>query len=446
MKVFLGALLFLFLAIPRVFAISEFEWVDLQMMKICRINLVKSQFECKEFRGAWKSEYPLILEGIKPEDIPAVCYPVALPLKNTMLFSIPGTGQVYQFNPSLKTFKRLDETFFRGYNFYAVQFIRKDSLFSMGGEGFWRDSNLFTYFDFKSKEWEEIKTYGDLPRGLMSMSASVNSKKDKIIAIETYATKEYLDKTLGLFEFDMNSHTWSKMGNIDLQEIKDLKQSTANFNLIGELMFFSDPQQGLFADPKENKIYRYQGPKKLFFLIEAKLYLKGDKIYSIYRNKNKSEEAFQVDSLSFSELKKDSITLENLYYTESKISWEALTYLFLCILLAISIYYNLKYLKRRKDKTEDIFTDLPLGGVEFIALYKQHGEHHEIGTDEISVMLGCENKAFDTQRQYRAQFIISMNQYFYSKYRIKDAIYRKNSTEDKRFIKYCLKEEVFLKL
>lgn len=132
MKVFLGALLFLFLSIPRVCAISEFEWVDLQMMKICRINLVKSQFECKEFRGAWKSVYPLILEGIKPEDIPAVCYPVSSPLKNTMLFSIPGTGQVYQFNPSLKTFKRLDETFFRGYNFYAVQFIRKDSLYSMG--------------------------------------------------------------------------------------------------------------------------------------------------------------------------------------------------------------------------------------------------------------------------------------------------------------------------
>src|SRR5574343_661777 len=50
--------------------------------------------------------------------------------KNKLLVSIPGTGQLYHLDINHLTLKRLDQTFFRGYNFNANQFFRKDTLFS----------------------------------------------------------------------------------------------------------------------------------------------------------------------------------------------------------------------------------------------------------------------------------------------------------------------------
>jgi hypothetical protein len=56
-------------------------------------------------------------------------------------------------------------------------------------------------------------------------------------------------------------------------------------------------------------------------------------------------------------------------------------------------------------------------------------------------LLDCEKKAFDTQRQYRSQFIHSMNKFFEDNFAIEEAIYRKSMDDDKRFIKYGIKVE-----
>ena len=63
--------------------------------------------------------------------------------KNKTLITVLGTGQLYELNLPKFTLNRLDKTFFRGYNFLASQFIRKDTLFSVGGEGF--------FFEIKCK-------------------------------------------------------------------------------------------------------------------------------------------------------------------------------------------------------------------------------------------------------------------------------------------------------
>jgi hypothetical protein len=59
---------------------------------------------------------------------------------DSITISVPGTGQVYQVNPQTLSIQRLDRTFFRGYNFGASQFLHNDTLFSIGGEGFWSSS------------------------------------------------------------------------------------------------------------------------------------------------------------------------------------------------------------------------------------------------------------------------------------------------------------------
>ena len=60
--------------------------------------------------------------------------------------TILGTGQTYVFNSGECLLSRIDKTYFRGYNFQPIQFIRQDTLISLGGTGFWRNHNIATFF------------------------------------------------------------------------------------------------------------------------------------------------------------------------------------------------------------------------------------------------------------------------------------------------------------
>jgi hypothetical protein len=79
---------------------------------------------------------------------------------DTLTVSVPGTGQVYQLNTKELSVQRLDRTFFRGYNFNANQFLHKDTLFSVGGEGFWMRHNVITYYNTRTREWSLYKEGG----------------------------------------------------------------------------------------------------------------------------------------------------------------------------------------------------------------------------------------------------------------------------------------------
>jgi len=80
-----------------------------------------------------------------------------------VLITIPGTGQLYQFYPAELQFNRLDKTFFRGYNFNAAQFSRNDTLFSIGGEGFWQQHSTITFFNPKTLEWDSYASANKNP-------------------------------------------------------------------------------------------------------------------------------------------------------------------------------------------------------------------------------------------------------------------------------------------
>ncbi len=175
------------------------------------------------------------------------------------------------------------------------------------------------------------------------------------------------------------------------------------------------------------------------------MFLHGDQILSKQYDKNRPGDNFKIDSMSIAELKKHAQLIGKFYVEEPLFT--PIVYLLIGISLCLlsSLFVNVWFLSNKKVRSNSSsLLTMPSGGKEFIELYKVNGEEYLVGTEEISLLLGCEKKAFDTQRQYRAHFINTMNQYFADNYQIEEAIFRKADDGDKRFIKYGLKKSVFL--
>jgi len=85
---------------------------------------------------------------------------------------------------------------------------------------------------------------------------------------------------------------------------------------------------------------------------------------------------------------------------------------------------------------------LPINGLMILDFVIEHGCDYLFSTEEISKILGCDKKAFDTQRQYRSKFISNFNTFFEEHFHISNAIYRITSEEDKRFVCYQISEQV----
>jgi hypothetical protein len=442
MKKYIGFFI-LYLSFPLL-GNTSFEWYEGEKWALSRVNLVSKVYEVKGFNEIWVKKCDLIFEGINHNEIPVSASPLAFNFRKSILFSIPGTGQVYQFDKNRKVFRRLDKTFFRGYNFHALQFVKSDTLFSLGGEGFWRSQSILSYFDFKNREWEELKTTGEIPGGVLSIHAGLNMNQTKVFTMEAFQPGNFQVPHLGFFELDLFTHVWKKKGELDFYTFKKLGQSTANFNLLGNLMFFSDPQLGYYANPETNQLYKYVGPRKLFFLIESKLFQRSKMLFSMHLDKNDPKGLLKLDSMSLRELGENSQLIGEFYTVRTFLSKPDFQGYILGLLLLTSVLINLKLLFKKKRITNNSYAiSLPPGGESFIGLFLAQGGDYLVGTEEISVLLGCEKKAFDTQRQYRAQFIISMNQYFAENFHIEEAVVRKASEVDKRIMKYGLKADAF---
>ncbi len=211
-------LLLLTILLSRVaisFSQTSLEWFDIEKKIIERVDLQNGNYEI-EFPNASnsiKSAQKLKFIGIKQEDILANFVVNVFNLSSKKLLTIPGTGQVYELDVNKQSFKRLDKTFYRGYNFKAIQFIQNDTLFSLGGTGFWQYHNILSYYDPNFFEWEAIDTYGKRPEGIYLNSSGTNF--GKVFAIDKLRELDNKDlkKKSQIFELDIKSKTWNRKRN-----------------------------------------------------------------------------------------------------------------------------------------------------------------------------------------------------------------------------------------
>ena len=103
-----------------------------------RINLQTKDLSKELKNGQWLRQGKLQFSNIDLRDFKILANQTFQEKGNkTILISIEGTGQLFRLDVKSLAFSRLDSTYFRGHNFSSIKFIRKDTLYSLGGSGFW---------------------------------------------------------------------------------------------------------------------------------------------------------------------------------------------------------------------------------------------------------------------------------------------------------------------
>ena len=112
--------------------------------------------------------------------------------KNNLVTLIDGSGKLFEYQTD-KSFKRLDSTCYDGYNFGAFNFNYQDTLFSLGGYGFWQFNGMLRYFDEKTGGWEVILTDKTVPVMNLIYSKTYYDIADKKIYVAYLNPKQHYE-------------------------------------------------------------------------------------------------------------------------------------------------------------------------------------------------------------------------------------------------------------
>jgi hypothetical protein len=395
--------------------------------------------------GNWQRISKLTFADVVVKDIPLNDQANVFSYQNKLLLSIPGTQQVYQLDLQKETLQRLDNSFYRGYNFQAIQFIRNDTLFSLGGVGFWHANNISTYFSQKAKEWEMTSAPEESgPRRMKSDFGGYDGDRHVLSVIEfpeLYETKNQ-SKTYRYFEKDLKKNQWTLFGDVQVDLIKDLGITRLESDFLDGKFFFLNGPILVWADPKTNSLYQANTVIPCFNVNFEFAYYKGF-IYSYRRMNAPTNEGqiFKIDSISFEKLKSLSTYKGPFYikpYPTGLIGYAAAA---LLILSAGVIYV---YRKRKPQKVHESIIEpldgLPAGASAFLLACLEYPKGHTFSSQHFTELMGYSSYAYETQRQVRAKLIKGINSYFWAHYRLEDVIVRQTANDDKRFSVYLIAE------
>jgi hypothetical protein len=424
----------------------SFEWFNRDKNILERINFQSGNYEVLNINkeNNFKIQRKLRFEGVNIVDI-LPNYEVNLFNKDKKrILTVPGTGQVYEFDLVKSLFKRIDKTFYRGYNFKALQFIQNDTLFSLGGTGFWQYHNVLSFFDPSTSEWQIIYPSGNRPEGIYLNSSGISD--GKVFVIEKLRDLDNKDpeRKAQIFEFDIKTKTWSHFGELNISLLSEYEINSPEFQWSSNHLFFLHTDEPIFADVLNNKVYKYNESRRSILTNKGKIYILKGWVYTFINEHNK----FKLDSIPYAELQRNSILLGSLYSKSPKtiIGNEISIIGIVLIVMAGSIVILVRVLKSKNKKSIISRPEIPKYFDKLLLVYKSKGPDHLITTEELSRIIECDSMAFDTQRQYRSKFISSFNTYALDFFGVADAIFRINHDSDKRFIHYGIKKELFVQI
>jgi len=122
----------------------------------------------------------------------------------------PGTGKVFQLDTIAGVVTRVDQTNHHGYNFDSYQFVRKDTVYSFGGYGFWMENNLLTFFSDVRKEWS-LYTRAPFP----ITTPDFGLKRFQIASYDKGSEVLYIIWVGNVYGFHFENRTWKDYGPVN---------------------------------------------------------------------------------------------------------------------------------------------------------------------------------------------------------------------------------------
>ncbi len=431
---FLLVLLFTICQLVKVDAKSrEIRWFDYKTALRRKINIDTYELKAEYQVGKWITVGKVNVDPLALKDLPLGFVNSYFHSANDSLiyFTIFGTGQVYEFEPNTTTLKRIDQTYYRGYNFGSIPFSRKGKLYSAGGYGFWHYSNVITSFNFDKKEWDAVIPENAGPAVINEYGFNGYSSKEDVFYSGASANENLFSdlkryRIKQFFKYDFKNQQWTELGSIN----EDLLAEDSREIYWNGTYFLQWANNKLYIiDPVANEVYVYKNNER-FFVTNKEYFSKGDTIYNYWSDDNGSLEYFSVK-----EYLKNAEYIGPFY--SIGIPWYnfAIGGVFVSLILG-GLVYN-----RKAKVTVKIQLNKSERELLHALLVKKPGG--VLTTLEINEILSLKAKTMENQRRIRTNIINQINSKILDMFNIPDAIEREASAEDKRVILYRLKPQIF---
>ncbi len=161
-----------------------------------------------------------------------------VPFKKDLLVHLDGTGKVLAFRPD-NSWYRVDSTSLEGYDFGCFSFSYRDTLYSLGGYGYWNFNGMLRAFQEKTHQWELIRTNKLVPLYLRGGSqVYFDEQAGKVYVMyklpepEATIPDKETDRNIYLQCLDLNTkYWWSSPKLVGKDVLSDLEWITnAMFN------------------------------------------------------------------------------------------------------------------------------------------------------------------------------------------------------------------------
>jgi hypothetical protein len=414
-----------------------------------RIDFKSKKYWQEQQLNHWEVLGEVDLRSVNLADLPPKYIYNTFEIKGHFFFVIAGTGQVYEFDPVKRILSRVDQTYYRGYNFGALQFSHNDTLFSFGGIGFWHYNNVQTFFDLQTKEWEMVKAKGDIPKRIYSTFAGYSKREGKLFMLEI--PDAFVTPTIqpfDFYEYDLKTNVWNKKGSVSVDFLNSFDKRYAEVIWLNDLFVIPCTNGEIIVDPVKNTSYKYLGSKTSFFIPGFTIFAKGNMLYSYKKDFPEKSNKNYLDSVDIRVLMSQSEKIGLFYNSPSWLPHEWYLYLTLMAIFCISVLFNVKYFKNiRKLKTGfSKGNALSAEALSFLVKCLALEVNHILTSNEITHLMGYDNQSYDTQRQYRSKLINHINAHFKDHYNIPNVIVRISSNADKRFVEYVISPHDFEKI
>ena len=380
-----------------------------------------------------------------------------------LFFPIDGTGMLYRYNGGSggksPLFTRVDSTTGSGYNFAAKGFQHHDTIFSLGGYGYWHYQWTLRYYSPVSRGWELIPLNKKIHVSKQLVGNHLDSKNNTFYFSSRDTT---IDEGLILpagkkaseithYALDLNSKKWKTLG-VQTKAMTTLygKGTRCCTTPFGEgiITHSRDNFTLYFIDPGTNQVFEWKDRVRSFQIYNAHtLTLHEEKTITYFRDSILTFLLPKKKRLDFvirpSDLRVLPIKVyEPLSGNSAAILPPPLVLLAIgegvIILLFIGFLYGNRKQKDQKDSTattQELFDSVEQRIL--LALYGSSG--NSINTEELDNLLGTGSKSIDLKNKRRSMVIKSINRKFQQATGREDQLFHAVRMEnDRRMVRYVL--------
>jgi hypothetical protein len=402
--------------------------------------------------------------------------------KNNFHFKIEGSGKVYKILGEDK-FKRIDSTNFDGYNFGAFNFVYHDTIFSLGGYGFWNYNGALRFFQENTGVWNVLPTNITVPIMISRFAKPYyDIANEKIYCIyqkpERIEDLSYAkDETYYVQCLDLKSKTWwetPKLMNKSIIRPEHIYFFPVLFHTpFGMILRYDveinllDFNKNIFHKINQNKVDEINA--KLFTHKTLLTYFLNNNLYFYY------PESGLIDSISFTS--NDFIKTDHILFTDINNIQKLYTNppLFISIgsglIVLLIIVLAASKIKRLQKRVEMLMSSHMNNGSKVIneinianpnsfrenltevekslldLLVSNTAKNEMTTVSQMNQVLGIYNKDTKIQNNIRSNTIQLINRKFTIYSGLSDDLIEKQRTEfDKRFFEYQIQRKYLSKV